>query len=192
MKCVNFADACEFVRGAGFLIQPRNETQDELLKLDRELGSFAQVRARLSMEVVDLPGFVLSAANLLPSNEDRLLWLERIPWSYPSVEVAVRGLRATCGEDPGLDEARGYFFGAENFRTQDIVELSATEITNVEVLASLICNVLLAGWEATLIARSPGTFISFWEGEIIVHSQLRETLDEATKLLSKYGLDRPS
>lgn len=135
-----------------------------------------------------LPDLILSLADWLPKNSYRLLWIDHIEDVFPSLETNFLNILGNDLAPDHLIKNPGIQLGPLYDDLLD--QLAGTEEQNSEAEAMIaLCTLLSVGsWDAKLLTNSSTDYIEFWEGNILFHSESRDSLNRAIELCDFYGL----
>ena len=126
----------------------------------------------------------------LNGNAPRLLWIDR--WDRPFLGFTELFLAARLGlgEARDLTVAPGHYVEAGPYQEWDHTQISPAQLSDINIMCSLISLVHLGGWDGWLVAEGGTDRIEFWECYVYFHSSDPVRLADAEAIMTDYRCER--
>ncbi|WP_299938031.1 hypothetical protein [uncultured Pelagimonas sp.] len=192
MKLLNIAEATDYLGEDKYAVSLENAWYRRLLyRVGDSVSKSERVARFFDPSPTQLSHVFLSMADWLPSNSNRLLWVEHSEDSFPSQK---KHFLKVLGEDLETDhlvENPAILLGPLPSDLLDQLSGTVEQNAEAELLISLCTFLTVGGWDAKLLTTGSTDYIEFWEGNVLFHSESTEALIRATQILDYFDLKSP-
>jgi len=159
-----------------------------LLPLDpRSMDELQRIEARADLDCANVSALLLRIIGWGGFSGARLLWVSSTFSVYPDVSRLYYGLLARFGDSQSLMDRQAILFDGLG---GDIYDVFADESIReeVETLVSALSVILLGSWDAFLLSEASGSFVEFWEGNILFYTSRKDAASEAEAIIAEFEL----
>jgi hypothetical protein len=192
MRCLSPTEARPIIGRLGFSISSEPSGHRSALRLDRiRAAGQKRIGARPPPDIGRIPGFIRAVNRWLPSNSQRLLWVDE--WErgdYGHEHAVIAAARLGLGEPRSLEEAPGHLFDRRNWAEEDQLSIPAEMARALGLLTGLTSLLMMTGSDGWLISDESTDQIEFWEGNLFFHSRDRTQLGRADAIIDEFGCSR--